>query len=186
MTVPTFLSHLRRDRRGLPVPHINRWGVEDATRLSIRHDPHVGGPGIFEDDRDQTVPDFTRQSMGRQRECTIAGLCQVCARPVPWSRRVLVLAALSVERVTLHGQSVPVVTEPWLCPRCATFATEHCPALIRRTRDEQLTVVPVRSARDCQIVLSTGWVEGPCEAESRRLQPAMWAKILLRRGFETA
>jgi hypothetical protein len=161
------------------VPWVNLWGSEDVSRLHIDHDPYVGGPGVFLDDSRETEPDFTRQHMGRQRESVIAGRCQVCRRRVPWSRRLLVLAALSVERVSIEGCLVPVVAEPWLCPACARFATTRCPALVRRTRDEALTLVTVRAPSECQIVISSGWIEGPLEARSREVQPAMWAKIVL-------
>jgi hypothetical protein len=180
-SVPAHLSHLRTDRRGLPVPYINMWGVEDEERMSIRFDHWVGGPAIFMDDSEQETPDFTRQNMQRQRECMIRGLCQVCGRPVPWSRRFLVVAALSVETITLEGRKVPVVTEPWLDDWCADFAISKCPALIRHTREEELGLVSVTARRDTLTVMSRGWVEGPLEVESRRLQPAMWAKLILTR-----
>jgi hypothetical protein len=179
MRVPDWLNHLRTDRRGIPVPYVNLWGDEDVTRISIRYDQHVRAPGVFLDDTHEIVPDFTRQNIQRQRQCMAAGLCQVCARPVPWSRRTVVLAALSVEWIDFAGRQVPVVNEPWLCRRCADFAVTHCPALIRRRRDEQLQIIPVRREKDCQLVVSRGYVDGPLEVESRRVQPAMWAKLLL-------
>jgi hypothetical protein len=174
------LAHLRTDRRGIPVPYVNLWGEEDPARLRIAHDPHVGRPGVFLDDADQTVPDFTRQHMGRQRECMAAGLCQVCGRPVPWSRRFLVVAPMSTERIELGGRKdVPVVYEPWLDERCAQFATTRCPALIRRREDEDFHLVPATSRRQVVLVVSTGWLEGPLEAQSRRVKPAMWVKAAL-------
>lgn len=178
--LPDFLSHLRTDRRGLPVPYVNRWGlVDDLTKIAIERDPNLGMPGVFYDDTDDDVPDFNRQHMARQRECVTQGLCQVCSRFVPWSRRFLVIAAMSVETIDLGGRRTPVVTEPWLDERCARFALEICPALIRRRRDEKLTLVPVTSKREVQIVISHGWVEGPLEALSRDVMPAMWAKVAL-------
>lgn len=178
--LPAHLAHLRTDRRGLPVPYVNRWGTgEDFDRLTIDHDSSVDMPGVFYRDLDLDVPDFMTQNMGRQRECMANGLCQVCGREVPWSRRFLVVAGLSVETIQLGHRRVPVVTEPWLDQKCAEFALKICPALIRRTRDEKLTLVPITSKRDVQLVVSTGWVEGPLEAESRRVLPAMWAKLAL-------
>lgn len=177
--VPSWLSHLRRDRRGLPVPYVNLWGPEAIDRIEIRHDRHAGQRAVFLDDSGQAEPDFTRQHMGRQRECMLAGLCQVCGRGVPWSRRHLVIADMSVERITLHSTRVPVVTEPWLCERCAVFALRTCPALIRRTRSESLTLVPVTSRRQVLLTVSTGWVDGPLEAETRARPVAMWAKAAL-------
>lgn len=179
-----WLAHLRRDRRGLPVPYVNRWGPEDTgARLTVAHCRYAGQPAVFLDDSAETVPDFTRQNMGRQRQCMAGGLCQVCARPVPWSRRNLVIAPNSVEWVEVDGVrgEVPVVFEPWLDDRCAEIATRWCPALIRRSREEQLEVVPVRSPRDVQLVVSTGWIEGPLEEQTRSNHVAMWIKAALLR-----
>ena len=178
--IPPWMSHLRRDRRGLPVPYINLWGpANDVDKLSIRHDRNVGRPAVFMDDEGFDTPDFTSQNMQRQRECWTQGLCQVCARPVPWSRRWLVIAAMSVETITLHGRDIPVVTEPWLCQRCADFAITTCPDLIRRRRDERLTLIPVTSKREVALTNSIGWIEGPLEEKSKRIQPTMWVKAYL-------
>lgn len=89
------------------------------------------------------------------------------------------VSSVSVQTVEVEGRMVPVVTEPWLCPDCAGFATQVCPALIRRGRDEDLTVVEVTSPADCRIVLSRGWIEGRYEAATKANPVAMWAKILL-------
>lgn len=175
--IPPFLAHLRTDRRGLPVPYINLWGPEDLTRTAVRYDPHVGMDAVFLDDEGQTEPDFTRQHMGRQRECMTAGRCQVCARPVPWSRRYLVIADMSSEVIDLGGRPAWVLTEPWLDERCAHFALQHCPALIRRRRDEHLTLLPVTSKNGLALTVSTGWIEGPLEAQTRAHPVAMWAKV---------
>lgn len=174
-----WLGHLRRDRRGLPVPYVNRWGPEDTARMEIRHDPHAQGRAVFLDDSAETEPDFTRQNMGRQRECMALGLCQVCARPVPWSRRNLVVAALSVEWVYLpeYRAEVPVVFEPWLDDRCAEIAVSWCPALIRRQRSEELTVIKIRSRRDVALVASRGWVEGHLAEETQADQAVIWLKL---------
>jgi hypothetical protein len=174
-----WLSHLRRDRRGLPVPYVNRWGSEDLHRVTIAYDPHVRQRAAFLDDSQETVPDFTAQNMGRQRRCMVVGLCQVCARPVPWSRRNLVIAPNSVEQITVGNRLVSAVFEPWLDDRCAEIATKWCPALIRRRREEQLTVIPVRSQREAQLVVSTGWINGPLADETRRHPVAMWVKVAL-------
>lgn len=179
-TIPPWLGHLRRDRRGIPVPYINLWGAEDVDRLTIAHDQHVGRPGVFLDDAAELMPDFTRQNMGRQRECMMAGLCQVCARPVPWRRRLLVLASMSVETVEVDGRMQPVITEPWLDARCAEFALTHCPDLIRRGRDEKLDLVAITAREQTTMTVSTGWIEGPLQALSERVQPAMWVKVILR------
>lgn len=178
MKIPTHLQGLRTDRRGIPVPYVNRWGPERVESLSLRQDPHVRALGVFCDDTDQDVPDFTAQNMQRQRECMMRGLCQVCARAVPWTARYLVIASLSVERITMDGQESLVVTEPWLCGACAVFAVRTCPALIRRRRDEHLQVIRVPQG-DVTLVRSVGYVDGPLEVESRRLQPTMWVKAIV-------
>lgn len=184
--IPPWLDHLRHDRRGIPVPYVNAWGPEDPHRVTVANDPWCRAEAVFHDDTNQDAPDFTRQHMGRQRECVVRGLCQVCARPIPWSRRYLVVAALSVEQITLQGRPVMVVTEPWLDGRCAQFALNRCPALIRRTRDEQLQLVHVGSKLDVRIVLSTGYLDGPLEAYTRAHPVVMWAKIALTGGRITA
>jgi hypothetical protein len=177
---PPFLSHLRTDSRGRPVPYINLWGDEDVSRMSIEHDPHVGRAAVFVDDSEQAEPDFFRQNMQRQRECMVAGLCQVCARPVPWSRRFLVLSNISVQHIVLNRQPVVAFTEPWLDERCATFAIERCPGLIRRQRAADISLVSVTSKRQCVLTISTGTVDGPLEELSKDVQPVMWAKVLVR------
>lgn len=181
MKVPDWLSHLRVDRRGLPVPYVNRWGLdENDALLSLEHDPNVGRLAVFYDDSQETEPNFRAQNMQRQRECTMKGLCQVCRRPVPFSRRTLIVSSISVETVHVEGRGdCAVVTEPWLCSRCALFAVDRCPALIRRRHDEDLTIFSIRRPSDYQITVSLGWVEGPLEAQSRETPPAMWAKIIL-------
>lgn len=179
MKIPTHLQHLRTDRRGLPVPYINRWGPERVEALAIRHDPWVNMLGLYFDDADQTEPDFTAQNQQRQRECMIRGLCQVCAVALSWSSRYLVVADLSVDHITIRGEIYAALTEPWLCVDCAMFATRVCPALIRRRHGEHLQLVHITSRDQVQLVVSTGWVEGPLEAESRSVQPAFWVKALL-------
>jgi hypothetical protein len=186
MKIPPWLAHLRTDGRGRPVPYINRWGGEDVTRLAIRWDPNVRLPAVFLEDADQPAPDFLAQAFGRQRECMTQGRCQVCGRPVPWRHRRLVVAAATVEQVAVAGVGTRwVITEPWLHERCADFAVRVCPALIRRRRDEQLLVVTVTSPRDVSLAVSRGWVEGPLEAESQRVMPAMWVKAIVNHNIVT-
>lgn len=174
-----WLAHLRTDRRGLPVPYVNVWGNEAELPVRVEHDVNVRARAVFTDDSGQVVPDFTRQCMQRQRECVVQGLCQVCARRVPWSRRFLVVSSISVEEIELRGGRAPVVTEPWLCERCTHIATRRCPALIRRTTAEDLHVVPVTSRRQVRLITSVGWVEGALEAETRKDPPVMWLKLAL-------
>lgn len=178
--IPPWLNHLRRDRRGLPVPHINLWGdADDSSRFRIEDDEYVNQKAVFFRDDYAGDPDFTKQSFQRQRECMLGGLCQVCSRPVPWRRRLLVLGDLSTETVTIDGAEHVAVTEPWLDTRCAEFALTHCPALIRRRRDEGLTLVEVESSDQVTFAASTGYIDGPLKAMSMVLQPAMFAKALL-------
>lgn len=81
--------------------------------MRIKYDSNVGGLALFIDEEGETEPDFKKQAMQRQRECMTVGLCQVCARPVPWSRRHLVLdAGMSIGHVEINGRLTPVVTEP--------------------------------------------------------------------------
>lgn len=59
------------------------------------------------------------------------------------------------------------------------FALKYCPALIRATRDQDLATYQVQR-RYVTMISSAGWVEGPLEAESKRVQPAMWVKLVVR------
>ena len=181
MRVPAWLEHLRLDK-GRPVPYVNRWGPERPERFSIRPDRHAAGRlAVFDGDADETVPDFTAQNLQRQRECMVAGLCQVCAREVPWSRRFLVLSSVSIGKATIEG--IPweqvVITEPWLDEACARLAVDVCPALIRRGRDADRTQVHITSEQQVVLTMSVGTVAGPLKEESERVLPAMWAKALL-------
>lgn len=174
-----WLSHLRTDRRGLPVPYVNVWGDEASLPVRLEYDVNVRARAVFTDDAGQSVPDFTRQCMQRQRECMVQGLCQVCARPVPWSSRFLVVSSISVEQIELKGGRAPVVIEPWLCARCAHIATRRCPALIRRTTADDLHLIPVTSKRQVKLISSVGWVEGALEQETKADPPVMWLKLAL-------
>lgn len=180
MRVPDWLAHLRSDSRGRPVPYINRWGPEQVERLSIAYDPNIREMGVFFDDSREHTPDFTAQHMGRQRECMTRGLCQVCGRPVPAGRHLLVLSAMSTRVVDVDGMgAVTVVSEPWLDERCARFALGVCPALLRRRTGEDLSVLLVRDIARIRLVISRGWIDGPLEAESKRVQPALWVKVMV-------
>lgn len=181
MKAPEFLSHLRTDSRGRPVPVINRWGLEEKQELTaIRYSWLVGGDAVFYDDQDETEPDFKSQNIGRQREIVLQGLCQVCGRQVPWSRRFLVLSSATVGRVQSPGthQGAITVREPWLDQRCAEFAMKYCPALIRRSDADDLTLVSITSKRDCDILIGTGWIEGFPETKTKPV--AQWASILIK------
>lgn len=178
--LPTHLAGLRRDRVGRPVPYINQWGPAEQTfRVSLRHDPHVDDVAVFYDEDPAGDPDFTRQSMQRQREIMVRGLCQVCAREVPWPDRKIAISPVTMHVIQWRGLDVAVLHEPWLCPDCADYATRHCPALIRRRRDEQLTVLDVASPDNCHFLVSRGWVAGPLRRRTQKRPVAMWVKVLL-------
>ena len=159
------------------MPFVNRWGPEDVTRVRIAHDPHIGRVGVFHDDDPDGAPDFTRQNPGRQRQCMAGGLCQVCAHPVPWSRRFLVASAETLEIVEVAGVPTAVTFEPWLCGRCADFALRYCPALIRRTRTDRLTLIPVTSRRQAVMVAAVASLDGPLREESLRVLPTLTVKV---------
>lgn len=179
MKVPEHLAHLPQCR-GLPVPYINRWGTEEQeSDWGIRYDRNAGEVAAYMADQSDGPADFRHQSIQRQRECVLLGLCQVCKRSVDWPDRRLVVSSMSVETVEVGRRWVPVVTEPWLCPDCAEFATRVCPALIRRSRDEDMHLVEVTAPADCRIVLSHGWIEGRYEAATRAHPVTMWAKVWL-------
>lgn len=176
--IDAWLGHRPKDRRGLPIPYVNRWGPETAETTRLRFDRNVGMAGVFVDDVGDEV-DFTRQNFQRQRECMVRGLCQVCGRFVPWSRRLVPVAPFSVDMVTVEGVAgqVAAVFEPWLDERCAAIAQRWCPALIRRRREEQLLMHPVRSRREVQMLMSVGSVDA---FPQTLVEPvAMWAKLAL-------
>lgn len=173
------MAHLRRDARGLPVPYVNRWGPEDLARISVRHDRNVGMDAVFLDDSAELVPDFTAQNMQRQRECVVQGLCQICGRKVPWSRRYLVVSAISVQRIDVGGRPAVAIFEPWLDQQCAMVAVQRCPALVRRKRGDDLSLALVTSAREVQLSASVGAVDGPLAERTREHNVAMWCKIVV-------
>lgn len=170
-----WLAHLRRDRRGLPVPYINLWGEQTLDNTRVAYCPHADRAAEFVDDVGD-IPNFVKQAPQRQRECMVAGLCQVCARPVPWSRRNLVVSGMSVDFVDVAGRRRALVSEPWLDDRCARIATNWCPALIRRCRTEDLAVIAVRSKRDVRLVVSEGCIDGPLAEATRAAPVAMFVK----------
>lgn len=186
MNVPAHLAHLER-WRGLPAPYVNRRATGETEQdWYLRYDPNVAAIAAHMADQADAPIDFTHQCIQRQRECVVSGMCQVCARPVAWPDRRLVLSSVSIETVDVDGHPVPVVTEPWLCPDCADFALHTCPALIRRRRDEDLHLVAVTGPGDCRVVLSSGWIEGRHEEATKANPVVMWAKILLLKGDANA
>ena len=178
--VPAFLAHLGTDGKGRPVPYVNVWGdAERVDRWTVRHDRVIHGRAMFYADTPSEGPNFFKQSPQRQRECMVRGLCQVCGRFVPWPDRVLVVSSVSTGRVDVGGYGMVVVSEPWLDPGCADVALNVCPALIRRRSVADLTLASVRSQRECELVVSTGWVDGPFEYVTRTWPAAMWVKVHL-------
>lgn len=195
--VPRRMASLARDRRGLPVPYVNAWNppgvdggkdrVDDQALWHVRRDRFVDMHALFRVDEDFAAlgwtPDFLRQSPQRQRQVTVAGLCQVCALPVSWQHRYLVLSSMSLNAIdvvtnprTGRREQRLAVTEPWLCSTCGRVAVEHCPGLIRRSRDEDLHLVRV-DRRSCQIITSLGYADHLPETRTRHV--AMWSKIAL-------
>lgn len=187
MKVPDWLAHLRRDRFGRPVPVVNRWGKdENLANLAVQHDRHIGRDAIFYFDANETEPDFTAQNPQRQRRSMVLGECQICGRPIPWRRRHLVLSSVSTRTITSPGprQGWLGVTEPWLDRRCAEFAIEKCPALIRRGRDEDLDLISVSSRRDVDVLFTVNAIRN--RPETWQDPPVMWAELTVRLGVKVA
>lgn len=187
MRLPDWLGHLRTDRRGRPVPYVNRWGATEKVELvAVQFDHHIGRTAAFYFDVDEPEPDFYSQNMQRQRECVVRGLCQVCGRPVPWRQRRLVISTVSTRTLQSPGpyKGWTVVSEPWLHERCALFAMRYCPALLRRQHDEDLTLIEVTSKHDISVVLTTGAIDGFPETWDRNV--VIWAEIRLKTGVPVA
>lgn len=159
------------------MPWVNAWGDETPDDYRIGYDPLIVMPAVFVADHGP-VPNFTRMNMGRQRRSAVLGLCQVCTRPVPWSRRNLVLSSVSTQVVAVPGLGgdAVVVFESWLDDRCAEIATTWCPELIRRRRGDDLCLIPVRTKRHTRFVVSTGRVDGHPGAGDK---VGMWVKIAI-------
>lgn len=138
--IPGHLRHLPRDpRTGWPVPHVNAWTSETdetAVTLGAWH----GYPAFCAPESPGTgAADFTRQHMNRQRDIAGAGECQVCR--TLRAPLLIVAPGISGAVAEVSGTVMALFSEPFICHRCATFALEHCPGLIRRRRDEQLQVI---------------------------------------------
>lgn len=178
--VPERLAHLRRDRRGLPVPFVNAWGdPDDASLYRVAPDTTVRADAVYRDDEGEQVPDFLRQNPQRQRWCMGHGWCQVCARPVSWSRRMLVLSAISLTVIEAGGQEWLACAEPWLCERDAVLAVERCPGLIRRNVADDLVLwKPERHTT--ALASSVGCIDAPGLEWTRQRPVVMWTKILLK------
>jgi hypothetical protein len=176
-----WLGHLKHDSKGRAVPYINMWGPLDIEALYLGTDPHTQREAVFYLDRGDE-PNFKRQSVQRQRECMIKGLCQVCGRPVPWPDRLLVISSMSTSTVSIGGATVPVVTEPWLDATCAYIAMNWCPELIRAQRGDELTLAHVTGPEQCSMLLATEWVEGPLAAYTKANPAVSFVKLALLLG----
>jgi hypothetical protein len=82
--------------------------------------------------------------------------------------------SVSTKTIMFQGKPTLVLTEPWLCGPCATYAVNTCPALIRRHRDKDL-----RLCKPTKFMFgySQGWMEGPLEERSQKEMPAMWGEL---------
>lgn len=98
---------------------------------------------------------------GRQRECMLRRLCQVCRTPIPHGGIAMGAHSWS----TMRGKRVPLYTEPPACLACAALALAHCPGL-RRAREAG--PLPVYRMRDFVPVL---------QLVGRNLPSALMAQI---------
>ncbi len=185
--IPDWMAHLYRDRRtGLPVPAINIWSDETdgkgELRPVVRHDPLVDGLAFFTEGRPgRGVPNFTRQHPARQRRSMIEGRCQVCDTSIRGDGWLPVGPGIDViDTVEKAPGRWLALTEPWLCDRCADYAGSHCPGLIRRRRGDRLEMLRASPGGPrLRLTVSRAWVEGRLEAYTRRVQPVLWAKLLV-------
>jgi hypothetical protein len=164
--------------RGLPVPYVAMWTSEDEASFIVKPDP------LYED-REALFPGtggigqgeavLGNMNCARQRETLAQGRCQVCRRRVAGGKGFVVLSETTSRQVRLeNGKVVRVITEPWLCQRCLEFAAVTCPGLIRRRRDEDLTVLrPTK----WEVGYSTGWVEGALEQHTQKHNCVMWGEL---------
>ena len=123
--LPSTMRECLIDGRGLPVPYVNVWSGEmpEETWILV-FDSAVGKQGIAVPRglRGVGVPDFTRAAPDRHRECILRRRCQICRRPGRW---IVLSEEASTATVEFEGKKILVVTEPWLCEPCATFALRH-------------------------------------------------------------
>jgi hypothetical protein len=164
--------------RGLPVPYVAMWSSEDEASFVVRPDPLYGDrealfPGTGGIGQGEAV--LGNMNCARQRETLAKGQCQVCRRRVAGGRGYVVLSeTTSRQIVTESGVATRVITEPWLCRRCLEFASETCPGLIRRRRDDDLTILrPTKWV----IGASSGWVEGALEEHTKAHNCLMWGEL---------
>lgn len=187
--IPEYLRDLRTDpETGRPVPFIQAWadasGKPDINRFSIGYDKACRGIGAYylDDPANDVRADWHHVAPQRQRASMVYGLCQVCERPLDWGIRALPVSKASVEEIDLHATKAMAVFEPWLCPDCAYFAAKWCPALVTRKQSLDLVFVPVHGPEECQLVMSSGWIEGPYERKTKEEPVYIAAKVILFEG----
>lgn len=173
----SHLAGLPKDRRGRPMPYVNMYGPDGDAAVYLKEDPVVGGRmSAFYRDRGDEL-NFARQSLQRQRECMVKGLCQVCARALTWPERCLITSPATTGTVELSGVTVPATTEPWLCTACAGIAMQFCPELIRRRRGDELILLTGLTPAVCSLLITVEWVEGRFEAYTRDNPVVTYVKL---------
>lgn len=176
--IPTHLEHLDT-WRGLPVPTINlRDHGDEPTpdRWHLVDHPYRPGVKAFAvDDVPGAPPNFKAKALQRQRAAVEEGRCQVCWLYLDWPDRRLAVHGGDLERPQVDDRRALVVTEPWLCPNCAEFARDTCPALIRANTKDQLFILEGLTPRTTRLVESRGW----CDSFGPDVLAAMWSKIEL-------
>ena len=177
VTVPEHLRSLPT-WRGLPVPYVAMWSSEDEASFVVLPDPlYEGREALFPGSGGIGQGDAVLGNMNcaRQRETLALGQCQVCRRRVAGGRGYVVLSKTTSRDVMMEdGTTAHVITEPWLCWRCLDFAADTCPGLIRRRRDDDLTILrPTRWA----LGVSSGWVEGALEEHTKAHPCLMWGEL---------
>lgn len=174
-------EHLRNlpTWRGLPVPYVAQWSSEVEESFVIRPDPlYQDREAVFFSagaiGEGEAI--LGNMSMVRQRETLALGMCQVCRRRVAGGKGYLVQSANTSKVVPINNSPAMalVITEPWLCRRCLEFSLETCPGLIRRKREDDITILrPTRWLIGC----SSGWVEGEFEEHTKKHPCLMWGEI---------
>lgn len=127
LEIPDHLTHLPRDHRGFPVPHVAAWSTERWAE--VRHDPLVGNrPAIFTAGKPGTGrPILGALNEPRQRRSCVKRRCQVCDAPL--GKGLGVVLAVSVEKIDVAGHTVAATPEPPCCIPCARWSIEHCPGM---------------------------------------------------------
>lgn len=175
--IPTHLLGLPRDpETGWPVPYVNRWTSENEHQATVG--TWLGSPAfMWPDHRGVGAADFRSQHLNRQRIVMRDHSCQVCR--ADRATLLIIGPGLSGQRIRYGRAGLPVTgvafTEPLICSRCATFATEHCPGLIRRRRTDTMRIVDLHGKLGrTELVYSTG---------THDLIPGrvalMWAKLVV-------